>query len=84
MIPTISQERLTQVFLELTAVSSESLDERKAADLLTQKLHELGFSVVEDKNSPIDKSAPAIRSIPKKFPNKIPKLGIVKKEIIKV
>lgn len=49
MIPTISQERLTQVFLELTAVSSESLDERKAADLLTQKLHELGFSVVEDK-----------------------------------
>ncbi len=49
MIPTISQERLTQVFLELIAVSSESLDERKAADLLTQKLHELGFSVVEDK-----------------------------------
>lgn len=48
-MPTISQERLTQDFLELTAVSSESLDERKAADLLTQKLHELGFSVVEDK-----------------------------------
>lgn len=48
MTPMISQERLTQDFLNLTAVSSESLDERRTADLLKMKLQETGFSVFED------------------------------------
>lgn len=48
MMPMISQGRLIQDFLDLTAASSESLDERRTADLLARKLHELGFSVTED------------------------------------
>ena len=48
MHPEISEQRLTADFLELTASSSESLDERKSADLLTKKLQEIGFSVIED------------------------------------
>lgn len=48
MKPIISPERLSADFLALTAASSESLDERSIADLLTEKLHALGFSVYED------------------------------------
>ena len=64
------------------AMVSKSKINTPTAKVLTAAT--IWFSVVEDKNSPIDKSAPAIRSIPKKFPNKIPKLGNVKNEIIKV
>ncbi|MBR3630450.1 MAG: M20/M25/M40 family metallo-hydrolase, partial [Oscillospiraceae bacterium] len=48
MQPRISQERLTADFMELTTGSSESLDERRVADLLTEKLQAIGFSVTED------------------------------------
>ena len=42
------------------------------------------FSVIEDKNRPVDTNALDINYNPKKFPTIIPKLGLVKKEIIKV
>ena len=42
------------------------------------------FSVIEDKNRPIDTNALDIKNNPKKFHTIIPKLGLVKKEIIKV
>ncbi|MBQ8922232.1 MAG: M20/M25/M40 family metallo-hydrolase [Oscillospiraceae bacterium] len=48
MTPAIHPERLSADFLALAAASSESLNERCIADLLTEKLHELGFSVYED------------------------------------
>ena len=48
MRPEIHQERLTADFLEITTGSAESLDERHIADLLTEKLQYLGFSVIED------------------------------------
>ena len=44
----INQARLTAEFMELTTGSAESLDERRNADLLTQKLQDIGFSVTED------------------------------------
>lgn len=44
----MNQNRLASEFIELTAASSESLDERCIADLLSIKLKELGFSVNED------------------------------------
>ncbi len=44
----INQKRLITDFLELTTGSAESLDERRVADLLTEKLQCLGFSVIED------------------------------------
>ena len=46
MRPEIHQERLTAGFLEITTGSAESLDERHIADLLTEKLQYLGFSVI--------------------------------------
>lgn len=48
MLPIIDRERLTCDFLELTTGSAESLNERRVADLLTQKLRSIGFSVSED------------------------------------
>ena len=48
MLPTINKDRLTADFLSLTTGSAESLDERRAADLLTEKLKMIGFSVSED------------------------------------
>lgn len=48
MQPTIDRERLTSDFLALAAESSESLDERRVAGLLTEKLRAIGFSVTED------------------------------------
>ena len=48
MRPEIHQERLTADFLEITTGSAESLDERHIADLLTEKLQYLGFSMIED------------------------------------
>ncbi len=48
MLPTIDKERLIADFLSLTTGSTESLDERRAADLLTEKLKMIGFSVSED------------------------------------
>ena len=44
----IHQERLLSDFLDLTTGSAESLDERRVAELLTEKLRDLGFSVTED------------------------------------
>lgn len=46
--PIMNQERLIADFLELTTGSAESLDERRIADLLTEKLQAIGFSVTED------------------------------------
>lgn len=40
--------RITDEFCSLAAIDSESLHERRMADVLKQKLHELGFSVSED------------------------------------
>lgn len=48
MLPTINKERLIADFFELTTGSAESLDERRVADLLTEKLNLIGFSVSED------------------------------------
>lgn len=48
MLPTIDKERLIADFLSLTTGSAESLDERRVADLLTEKLNLIGFSVSED------------------------------------
>ncbi|MBQ8928359.1 MAG: M20/M25/M40 family metallo-hydrolase [Oscillospiraceae bacterium] len=48
MTPSIRQDRLTSEFLALAAASRESLDERLSADLITEKLHALGFCVQED------------------------------------
>ena len=46
MLPTINKDRLTADFLSLTTGSSESLDERRAADLLAEKLKMIGFDVL--------------------------------------
>ncbi len=48
MLPTIDKERLIADFLSLTTGSAESLDERRVADLLTEKLKMIGFSESED------------------------------------
>lgn len=39
MMPAIRKERLISDFTELTTGSAESLDERRVADLLTEKLN---------------------------------------------
>ncbi|NPV26246.1 MAG: M20/M25/M40 family metallo-hydrolase [Firmicutes bacterium] len=44
----INEERILQEFLSLVAIPSESGQERQLADLLKQKLTELGFAVEED------------------------------------
>ena len=48
MLLTINKDRLTADFLSLTTGSAESLNERRAADLLIDKLQSIGFSVSED------------------------------------
>ncbi len=44
----INEQRLLEEFLELVQTDSETGHERKICDLLTSKLTELGFDVVED------------------------------------
>lgn len=44
----VKEDRIVKEFLELVQIDSESKDERKIADVLTQKLKELGLEVWED------------------------------------
>ncbi len=44
----INKDRIVHEFLELTNINSESFHERKMADVLIDKLNELGFDVIED------------------------------------
>ncbi len=46
--PVFDAKRITDEFLELVSVDSESLAERVMADRLTEKLKKLGFEVTED------------------------------------
>jgi len=45
----INEERLVNDFMSLVQVDSPSLEERKMADILTARLHELGLAVREDR-----------------------------------
>ncbi|MCD7808606.1 MAG: M20/M25/M40 family metallo-hydrolase [Erysipelotrichaceae bacterium] len=44
----MNKDRIVHEFLELTNIDSESFHERKMADVLIDKLNELGFDVIED------------------------------------
>ncbi|PID23035.1 hypothetical protein CSV61_00840 [Sporosarcina sp. P3] len=44
----MNKQRLLQEFLELVKIDSETKNERNIADILTKKLQELGFDVMED------------------------------------
>ncbi len=44
----MDRNRIVHEFLELTNIDSESFHERKIADVLIDKLKELGFDVIED------------------------------------
>ncbi|MCD7839378.1 MAG: M20/M25/M40 family metallo-hydrolase [Erysipelotrichaceae bacterium] len=44
----INKDRIVHEFLELTNIDSESFHERKMADVLIDRLKELGFDVIED------------------------------------
>lgn len=46
--PVFDAKRITDEFLELVSVDSESLAERVMADRLTEKLKKIGFEVTED------------------------------------
>jgi tripeptide aminopeptidase len=47
-MPVIDRNKLTEEFVEMTAVDSPSYGERQMADLLKKKLEKIGFSVDED------------------------------------
>ena len=51
------EQRLIRKFVELTAIDSMSLQERKMADTLKSELEELGFEVTEDKAADIPGAA---------------------------
>ncbi len=44
----MNKERLRDTFFELVKINSETKDERNIADILTTKMKDLGFEVVED------------------------------------
>lgn len=47
----MNKQRLLEEFLELVKIDSETKNERQIADVLTEKLAALGFSVTEDDSS---------------------------------
>lgn len=47
----MNKQRLLEEFLELVKIDSETKNERQIADVLTEKLTALGFSVTEDDSS---------------------------------
>ena len=47
----LNKQRLLEEFLELVKIDSETKNERQIADVLTEKLAALGFSVTEDDSS---------------------------------
>lgn len=49
----MNKERLLDEFLELVQIDSETKDEREIANILTEKMTRLGFTVVEDDSAKI-------------------------------